>query len=69
MALLKLESSRDNLTFTSETSNVNENNGFACPKCGEELVDDASAGLLESMPQQKEVLCKCGFKGRRYVAN
>ena len=70
MALLKLDSSMSNLTMTSEAySEVNQKNGFECPTCGEELEDDGTSGLLESMPQQKKVVCKCGFSGRRFVAN
>jgi predicted RNA-binding Zn-ribbon protein involved in translation (DUF1610 family) len=71
--LIPLDKSRENLTLAEENPKEDYKNGFACPNCGEELYDDANAGILESMPAQKEVICKnknkCGFRGTRYVAN
>lgn len=70
--LLSLESSRENLTMAYEQATKDYKNGFACPTCGEELYDDTTTGLLESLPAQKIVCCKtgnCKFTGTRYVAN
>ena len=41
-------------------------NGIACPHCGEELWDKNPVKTLQTIPPQKEVLCKnCVFTGYR----
>jgi hypothetical protein len=43
-------------------------NGFACPKCGEELFDSKPMITLTSMPPKKNVHCsKCDYVGYRVV--
>ena len=65
--LLSLEESRDNMSHSKWEGDLH--NGFACPKCGEELEDENGGGIFESMPAQKGVECICGFYGTRYVTD
>ena len=42
------------------------NNGFACPDCGNELIDLNPYEILASYPPKKSVSCSdCGYKGYR----
>ena len=65
--LLDLDSSGDNMSLSKNEGDLK--NGFGCPDCGNELEDLANSGILESFPAQKEVICKCGFHGTRYVTD
>ncbi len=41
-------------------------NGIACPKCGEELVDQSPGTVLMCHPARVSIVCEaCGYYGSR----
>lgn len=40
-------------------------NGISCPRCEKELFDSAPNMVLASNPPQKNVHCRCGYRGYR----
>jgi len=48
-----------------QSNNISNKNGIACPKCGEEMFDSSPNVTLTSNPPQKNVACKCGYRGYR----
>jgi DNA-directed RNA polymerase subunit RPC12/RpoP len=67
--LISLKNSYDNMSPSKDKNYGDLRNGFQCPDCGKELSDLKNSGILESMPAQKQVVCKCGFQGTRYVTD
>lgn len=42
-------------------------NNLACPKCGEELIDDTPYPIANYYPLRKNIHCsKCSFTGQKY---